>query len=160
MAEAVKSLRLRKPASHRSEAVAHARPVLEALPETNCGKNIQAGSQVSGKLTRKDGLDAFTASGKIMLCRSRRHCDINFRRDGRLAMELSLVAGRLKRGRRNIPHLTTRDQTSLDSTALLGAWTVGWSKCSCITGDSASVGILKPAGFMKSIPGTCQVFIA
>jgi methionine synthase / methylenetetrahydrofolate reductase (NADH) len=149
MAEAVKSLRPVKSASHAhtvGTAVKPA-PALQREPESKFWKKLQAREfTVCVEIDPPKGISLdriFEQVDKIMASKKVDAIDINSGAMARVGMDALITAGALEaRGIETVPHLTTRDFNIIGLQAmLLGAWTVGGVRnVLAITGDPPSVG--------------------
>jgi methionine synthase I (cobalamin-dependent)/5,10-methylenetetrahydrofolate reductase len=149
MAEAVKSFRPVKSASHAHsvEIVAKPAPVTEREPESKFWKKLQAGEfTVCVEIDPPKGISLdriFEQVDKVMASKKVDAIDINSGAMARVGMDALITAGALEaRGIETVPHLTTRDYNIIGLQAmLLGAWTVGGVRnVLAITGDPPSVG--------------------
>ena len=149
MAEAVKSLRPVKSASHAhtAEGAVKPAPVLQREPESKFWKKLQAGEfTVCVEIDPPKGISLdriFEQVDKIMASKKVDAIDINSGAMARVGMDALITAGALEaRGIETVPHLTTRDFNIIGLQAmLLGAWTVGGVRnVLAITGDPPSVG--------------------
>src|ERR1700674_5070787 len=149
MAEAVKSLRPVKSASHAhtAEGAVKPAPVLQREPESKFWKKLQAGEFtvcVEIDPTKGISLDRiFEQVDKIMASKKVDAIDINSGAMARVGMDALITAGALEaRGIETVPHLTTRDFNIIGLQAmLLGAWAVGGVRnVLAITGDPPSLG--------------------
>ena len=149
MAEAVKSLRPVKSASHAHTAETGVKPapVLQREPESKFWKKLQAREfTVCVEIDPPKGISLdriFEQVEKIMASKKVDAIDINSGAMARVGMDALITAGALEaRGIETVPHLTTRDFNIIGLQAmLLGAWTVGGVRnVLAITGDPPSVG--------------------
>jgi methionine synthase I (cobalamin-dependent)/5,10-methylenetetrahydrofolate reductase len=149
MAEAVKSLRPAKSASHAhtAEIAMKPAPVLQREPESKFWKKLQAKEfTICVEIDPPKGISLdriFEQVDKIMASKKVDAIDINSGAMARVGMDALITAGALEaRGIETVPHLTTRDFNIIGLQAmLLGAWTVGGVRnILAITGDPPSVG--------------------
>jgi methionine synthase I (cobalamin-dependent)/5,10-methylenetetrahydrofolate reductase len=149
MAEAVKSLRPVKSASHAhtTETVMKPALVLQREPESKFWKKLQAKEfTICVEIDPPKGISLdriFEQVDKIMASKKVDAIDINSGAMARVGMDALITAGALEaRGIETVPHLTTRDFNIIGLQAmLLGAWTVGGVRnILAITGDPPSVG--------------------
>jgi methionine synthase / methylenetetrahydrofolate reductase (NADH) len=149
MAEAVKSLRPVKSASHTHavEAAVKPAPALQRDPESKFWKKLQAREfTVCVEIDPPKGISLeriFEQVDKIMASNKVDAIDINSGAMARVGMDALITAGALEaRGIETVPHLTTRDFNIIGLQAmLLGAWAVGGVRnVLAITGDPPSVG--------------------
>ena len=149
MAEAVKSLRPVKSASHAHsvETVARPAPFTQREPESKFWKKLQAKEfTVCVEIDPPKGVSLdriFEQVDKIMASKKVDAIDINSGTMARVGMDALITAGALEaRGIETVPHLTTRDCNIIGLQAmLLGSWTVGGVRnILAITGDPPSVG--------------------
>jgi methionine synthase / methylenetetrahydrofolate reductase (NADH) len=149
MAEAVKSLRPVKSASHThtAETAVRPAPALQREPESKFWKKLQAREfTVCVEIDPPKGISLdriFEQVDKIMASKKVDAIDINSGAMARVGMDALITAGALEaRGIETVPHLTTRDFNIIGLQAmLLGAWAVGGVRnVLAITGDPPSVG--------------------
>jgi methionine synthase I (cobalamin-dependent)/5,10-methylenetetrahydrofolate reductase len=149
MAEAVKSLRPVKSASHTHavETAVKPAPALQREPESKFWKKLQAREfTVCVEIDPPKGISLdriFEQVDKIMASKKVDAIDINSGAMARVGMDALITAGALEaRGIETVPHLTTRDFNIIGLQAmLLGAWAVGGVRnVLAITGDPPSVG--------------------